>query len=75
MKDAMKELFGAEIVWFKNLTRWEKVKAVVSVLLMNVFFVMVCCDNAPLWWYGISLLVLIVSAVLASSCPWDKLEE
>lgn len=71
----MKELFGAEIVWFKNLTRWEKVKAVVSVLLMNVFFVMVCCDNAPLWWYGISLLVLIVSAVLASSCPWDKLEE
>lgn len=71
----MNELFGAEIVWFKSLTMIEKVKAVVSVLLMNVFFVMVCCDNAPLWWYGISLLVLIVSAVLASSCPWYKLEE
>lgn len=71
----MNELFGAEIVWFKSLTMIEKVKSVVSVLLMNVFFVMVCCDNAPLWWYGISLLVLIVSAVLASSCPWYKLEE
>ena len=71
----MNELFGAEIVWFKSLTMIEKVKSVVSVLLMNVFFVMVCCDNAPLWWYGISLLVLIVSAVLASSCPWDRLEE
>lgn len=71
----MKDLFGAEIVWFKSLTRWEKVKAVVSVLLMNVFFVMVCCDNAPLWWYGISLLVLIVAVVLAAGCPWDRLEE
>lgn len=71
----MKDLFGAEIVWFKSLTRCEKVKAVVSVLLMTVFFVMVCCDNVPLWWYGISLLVLIVAVVLAAGCPWDRLEE
>ena len=75
MKEAKNELFGAEIAWFKGLTRCEKVKAVVSALLMSMFYVMVCCDNAPLWWYGISLLVLIVAVVLAAGCPWDRLEE
>ncbi len=75
MKEAMKELFGAEIVWFKSLTRGEKVKTVASVVLMNVFFVMISCENAPLWWYGISLVVLLIAAVLVNSCPWDRLEE
>ena len=68
-------LFGAEIRWFKGLTGLEKVKAVASIVLMCLFFVMICFENAPLWWYFISLIPLWGSSALAKGLPLDKLEE
>lgn len=68
-------LFGEEMAWFKSLSMWEKVKAVVSVLLTEVFLVMICCETAFMWWYVVALVVLVAAVLLVVDLPLDRLEE
>lgn len=64
-----------DLEWWGGLKPAEKATTLGSVLQLVVSLLMMCSDDAPLWWYVIAVALLAGGVGMARTLPLDKLEE